>query len=125
MRLAGAVPIAEAAAGVSAVPFTVHAQSARVAVPGTPVGTVLRAWLDAFNSGDSLRPGAYYRQYGPVRLVLPACSAERLTGGFDPIALERTGPRQIEVTLKVRTAARFAYTIITTPPDGSTRADTF
>jgi retinol-binding protein 3 len=125
MRLVRAVLAAVAAAGMSAVPFASHAQPARVVVPDTPAGTVLRAWLDAFNSGDSLRLDAYYRQYEPDRIGPPAVATQRLTGGFDLMTLERTGPRQIETTLKERKAGRFAHAIITTPSDGSTKVVSF
>lgn len=32
---------------------------AQTQIPGTPAGTALAAWLEAFNSGDRTRVGAY------------------------------------------------------------------
>ncbi len=125
MRLAYAVRIVVAAAGIAVVSLSASAQSTQVTVPDTPAGTILRAWLDAFNSGDSTRLDTYYRQYEPGRISPPATGTQRLTGGFDLVALERTGPRQVEVTLKERNNPRFAYGIITTPSDGSTKVGTF
>jgi retinol-binding protein 3 len=121
MRLVKIALIALAAAGISAPSIAAQAQPSRVTVPDTPAGTIFRAWLDAFNSGDSLRLDAYYRQYEPDRIGPSAMATQRLTGGFDLVALERTGPRQIEVTLKERKLARLAYAIFTTPSDGSTK----
>ena len=125
MHFARAVLVAVTAAGISAVPFAAHAQSPEVTVPDMPAGTILRAWLDAFNSGDSLRLDAYYREYEPARIGPPAVGMRQLTGGFDVMAVERTGPRQLEVTLKERSRDGFGYGIITTPADGSTKVGSF
>lgn len=125
MRLTNALFIAIAAAGMSAVPFAAHAQAPAVTVPDTPAGTILRAWLDAVNSGDSLRLEAYYRQYEPDRVAPPAFAMQRQSGGFDLITLERTESRQIEVVLKERKVERFSYAVVTTRPDGSTVVGTF
>jgi len=90
MRLAKAIRIAVAVAATSAAPFVAHAQSSAVTLPGTPAGTILRAWLDAFNSGDSLRLDAYKRQYDPGRLG--ATALRRQTGGvMSPAPLVRLG----------------------------------
>ena len=42
------------------VPLGMHAQSPTL--PDTPVGTVLRVWLDAFASGDTIRILDFYRR---------------------------------------------------------------
>lgn len=89
---------------------TIGAQS-RVApaIPSTPAGRVLRAWLEANNSPDSSRLAAYYRRYQPG---LPA--------GFEPVprdsmrtyellTVERSEPRRIEFTLRERGGSRTAY----------------
>lgn len=125
MRLATTILVALAAAGLSAPPIAAHAQPSPVTVPNAPAGTIVRAWLDAFNSGDSLRLDAYYRQYEPDRIGPSGMPMQRLTGGFDLMGVERTGPRQLEATLKERKSGRFAYAIITTPANGSTKAVSF
>lgn len=56
-----------------------HAQTS-VTLPDTPAGTILRAWLDAFNSGDSLRLDAYHRQYDPGRPAEASANAVRIDG---------------------------------------------
>lgn len=78
------------------------------AVPRTPAGTALRAWLDAFNSGDSTQIAAYFRTYGPERAV----SDERfrqMTGGFDLLTIERSEPRHVEFTVRERKKPMTAY----------------
>ena len=38
---------------------------AQPAIPNTPAGQTLRAWLEAFNSGDRDRIAAYVQKYEP------------------------------------------------------------
>jgi hypothetical protein len=122
MRLATAVLVAVAAAGMSAAPVVVHAQPSALALPSTPAGTILRAWLDAFDSGDSLRLDAFHRQYDPGR---PGGTAlRRRTGGVELIGVERAEPRHIEATLKERSGPRVAIFVLTTPSDGSMKVAT-
>jgi len=47
------------------VPTTTTTQPVVTAIPKTPAGEALRAWLDAFNSGDSALLGAYQRRFEP------------------------------------------------------------
>ena len=42
----------------------VHAESG--AIPATPAGRVLAAWLEAFNSGERARMDNYRQQYEPA-----------------------------------------------------------
>jgi hypothetical protein len=64
--------------------------SANVAVPHTPAGRVLSAFLDAFNSGDRARVTAYLKKYQPKRadLVDHILDVRRDTGGFDLVRIE-------------------------------------
>jgi hypothetical protein len=50
----------------SLAPLAVVAQTP--AIPDTPAGAVLRAWFDAFASGDSIRILDFYRRYQPDRI---------------------------------------------------------
>ena len=122
VRLAKAVVIAVAAAAVSAVPVAAHAQASAVTLPDTPAGTILRAWLDAFNSGDSLRLEAYNGRYNPGRLG--GTALRRQTGGLDLLTVEHTEPRHIEVIVRERSGPRVASVVLTTPSDGSMKVAT-
>lgn len=52
------------ALGLAVAPL--HAQTTRApALPNSPAGRVLHAWLEANNSGDSTRLAAYARRYQP------------------------------------------------------------
>jgi hypothetical protein len=122
MRLARAVHIAVAVASMSAVPFVARAQPSAVTLPATPAGSILGAWLEAFNSGDSLRLDAYNRQYDPGRLG--GTALRRQTGGVDLISVERSEPRHIEVRLRGRNGSRVGLFVLTTPSDGSMKVAT-
>jgi hypothetical protein len=39
--------------------------TAQSTIPETPAGRILRAWLDAFNSGDRAAIEAYIKTYDP------------------------------------------------------------
>jgi retinol-binding protein 3 len=52
-------------------------------IPDTPAGRTLKAFLTAFNSGDSSQIAAYIRTYEPVRTVAELMSLRATTGGFE------------------------------------------
>jgi len=66
------------------------------AIPGTPAGEALRAWIDAFNSADSTRIAAFLRTYESDVPVNNLLAFRRSTGGFDLLSIERSAPRHIE-----------------------------
>ncbi|WP_161966129.1 S41 family peptidase [Steroidobacter cummioxidans] len=80
------------------------AHSEQESIPDTPAGRVLAAWLEAFNSGDQARIGAYQQQYEPTSgLPLDAMMSFRArTGGFDIVAIKKTEPLYIEFLVKER-----------------------
>lgn len=91
----------------------VHAQTPTTpAIPNTPAGRVLRAWLDAFNSADSARMDAYARQYQPDRSVQSDLGFREHTGGFDLLTIERSETRRIEFTVKERKSPTTAYGVL-------------
>jgi retinol-binding protein 3 len=91
---------------------SLRAQTPAPAIPDTPAGRVLRAWLDAFNSGDTARMDAYYRQYQPERSAQSELRFREEVGGFDLLTIERSEPRRLEFTLKERNGPRTAYGVI-------------
>lgn len=70
------------------------------AVPKTPAGDALRAWLDAFNSGDSVRIAAFLRTFAPDRAIGDVLRFRQATGGFALLTIERSEPRHITFTLQ-------------------------
>jgi retinol-binding protein 3 len=87
---------------ISILASPVHAE--QVTIPDTPAGRVVASWLDAFNSGDRARIGAYQQQYEPTsRLPLDAIMAFRAqTGGFDLVGIHKNERLRIEFLVKER-----------------------
>ncbi len=76
--------------------------SADVAIPDTPAGHALSAWLDAFNSGDRQRIQTYYEKYLPAELASSAVEFRGRTGGFELLGIRTSEPLAIEFLVKER-----------------------
>jgi retinol-binding protein 3 len=104
------------AAAIGANAVGAQAPAARAAsaptIPSTPAGSVLRTWLDAFNSGDSARMDAYYRKFQPSVHVQSELPFREQTGGFDLLSIERSEPRHIEFTVKERKSPMVGYGVL-------------
>jgi len=79
-------------------------RSEQQTIPDTPAGRVLTAWLDAFNSGDRARIGAYQQEYEAASAPpLDAVMAFRArTGGFDLVDIYKSEPLRVEFLVKER-----------------------
>jgi hypothetical protein len=60
---------------------------AQVALPDTPAGHTLQAWLDAFNSGDRAKIEAYVKTVDPSQAVDGMVAFRSRTGGFDLLSI--------------------------------------
>src|SRR5688572_20787319 len=78
------------------------AGGAAVAIPDSPIGGMLREWLDAFNNADSVKLANYYRKYQLERNISQQLARARTTGGFELVSIERALPRRIEAVWKER-----------------------
>lgn len=80
------------------------AHSEQETIPDTPAGRVLAAWLEAFNSGDEARIGAYKQQYEPASGpgVNAMMSFRATTGGFELVGIHKSEPLYIEFLVKER-----------------------
>jgi len=82
--------------------------SAAVAMPKTPAGRVLSAFLDAFNSGDRSRVTAYVKRYqadnphGVDVLIDHILEIRREIGGFDLVSVDRAEPFAIDFVVNAR-----------------------
>jgi retinol-binding protein 3 len=74
-----------------------HAQTT---IPETPAGKVLRAWLDAFNSGDRAQIEAYIKAFDPQQSVERMMGFHDQTGGFDLLGIESSEPLLIKFRVK-------------------------
>jgi hypothetical protein len=89
------------------------ARAQDVAVPETPAGRVLSAWLEAFNSGDAGKVSAFQKQYElkPALSVDDVLSFRTRTGGFDLVGIHKSQPYRIEVSVKERASGTRALAI--------------
>jgi hypothetical protein len=60
----------------------------------------LRAWLDAFNSGDRAKITAYHARYDPAGSVDGTIAFARQTGGFELLSAEKNGLLRVEFVVK-------------------------
>lgn len=117
-------PFRTAAIAAFAIASCVNAQT--VTPPNTPAGHVLAAWLEAFNTGDTARMNAYYRQYQPDMSAAQTIGFWREVGGFDLLTIERSDPRHLEFTVKERAPTnRNAYGTIDLAPTDPVRVASF
>ena len=81
---------------------------AQTTVPDTPAGRTLRAWLDAFDSGDRAKLEAYIKTFDPEQSVERMMGFHNQTGGFDLIAIESSEPLLIKFRVKEKASSTVA-----------------
>jgi hypothetical protein len=93
---------------------------ADVGVPGTPAGRTLRAFLDAFNSGNHDRIAAYVKEYDPENNADQLTSFSGETGGFTLLSIVQSKPDKLSFMVRGRGDNLEAYGVLqlsgTTPP---------
>src|SRR5215472_18551010 len=78
------------------------------AIPDTPAGHTLEAWLDAFNSGDRARIQAYLTKYEPTKAVDGTIAFREQTGGFDLLGIDKSERLHVEFRVKEKASATIA-----------------
>src|SRR5947209_13318149 len=73
-----------------------------VTIPDTPAGHTLKAWLDAFNSGDRATEEKYLKTYDPDRSLDDEMRFRGMTGGFLLTQILRSDPERIEFMVRER-----------------------
>jgi hypothetical protein len=81
----------------------------QTSIPDTPAGHTLRAWLDAFNSGDRARIETYVKTVDPKKSVDLYVSFRDKTGGFDLLSIESSEPLQVSFGMKAKTGSLTAF----------------
>ena len=80
--------------------FAVFLASGQPAFPDTPAGRTLKAWFEAFNSGDRARIETYIQKYDPSRPIDNQMNFRNQTGGFDLLSIEKSERTHIEFRVK-------------------------
>jgi hypothetical protein len=95
----------------------VGAQSpAAPSLPNTPAGTVVKAWYDAYGSGDTVRILDFYRRYQPERVAQNTVQFRTQSGGFDIVSIERTEARRMEFLARERKTPQTYYAAVDLSP---------
>jgi hypothetical protein len=81
---------------------------AQTTIPDTPAGKVLRAWLDAFDSGDRGKVEEYIKTFEPQQSVERMLGFHSQTGGFDLLAIESSDPLLIKFRVKEKAGSTIA-----------------
>ena len=93
---------------------------ADVSTPDTPAGRTLRAFLDAFNSGEHDRIAAYVKEYDPENSADELTSFSSQTGGFTLVSIVHSAPDKLSFLVHGRGDNIDAYGALqlasTTPP---------
>jgi len=71
-------------------------------IPAGPAGEVLKAWLDAFNSGDRAQLEAYCKKYDPKQTPDRMLSFRGQTGGFELLQILKSERLHLEFVVKER-----------------------
>jgi hypothetical protein len=79
-----------------------RAWSQSPAIPDTPAGHTLQAWIDAFNSGDRARIQAYAAKYEPTKSADEIVAWRDRTGGYDLLGVDKSDRLHVEFRVKER-----------------------
>ena len=71
-------------------------------IPDGPAGRTLKAWLEAFNSGDQAQMEAYCHKYEPKQSASRMMSFRNMTGGFDLLQILKSERLNVEFLVKER-----------------------
>jgi retinol-binding protein 3 len=83
--------------------------NAQPAIPDTPAGHTLKAWLESFNSGDRASLDAYLQKYDPSKPLDREMQFRGMTGGFDLLQIVKSEPLRLEFLVKGRSDGITAF----------------
>ena len=81
---------------------------AQVRIPYTPAGQTLRAWFDAFNSGDRARVRAFIPRFEPTASVDGTMAFRDTTGRLELLAIDKAERTHIEFRVKQKASSKTA-----------------
>ena len=81
---------------------------AQPAVPDTPAGRTLKAWLEAFNSADRAKIETYVKTVDPSQSADGMMSFRSQTGGFELLSIESSEPTHIRFRVKEKDSSTTA-----------------
>src|SRR5437773_6717136 len=93
----------------------------QTAIPNTPAGRVLRAWVDAYNSGDSARVAMFFVTYSVEDALRGAFAFRKMTGGLDLLSIQVSEPRHLEFMTRFRAGPMVGYGALDVSAAGTSR----
>ncbi|MGA8086161.1 MAG: S41 family peptidase [Terracidiphilus sp.] len=78
------------------------------AIPDTPAGHALAAWLDAFNNGDRGKIEAYIKKYDPSENADGMMGFHNQTGGFNLLSIDSSQPLVIKFHVREKNGTTVA-----------------
>ncbi len=81
---------------------------AQVSIPDTPAGQTLRAWFDAFNTGDRARVEAFIQRFEPTASVSRIMEFRDTTGSLELLAIDKIERTHIEFRVKQKASSKTA-----------------
>jgi hypothetical protein len=113
----GRMPIRRVFFTIVALSLTSIATQAQTpAIPDTPVGKVVRAWYDAYGSGDTLQILDFYRTFHPGRVENGTVQFRLAAGGYDILSIERNEPGHMEFVARERKSPQMFYALVEIEP---------
>jgi hypothetical protein len=88
--------------------FSIGWAYAQVAIPNTPAGQTLGAWLDVFNSGDRTKIEPYVKTVDQSQSADGMISFRNQTGGFELLSIESNEPLHIRFRVKEKNGPTIA-----------------
>lgn len=80
--------------------FSIGYACAQAPIPNTPAGQTLRAWFDAFNSGDRARVETFVEKFEPSVSIDRLMDFRDRTGRLELIAINKIERTHIEFQVK-------------------------
>ena len=80
----------------------------QVRIPDTHAGQALRAWLDAYNSGDRARIETFVQKFEPTLTVDGIMRFRNATGDLELVSVDRIEPTRIEFHVKQVATSKIA-----------------
>ena len=97
----------------------------QINIPDSLAGQTLKAFLDAFNSGDRSKIQAYIQTFEPTRDVDLLMDLRGRTGGFDLLSIDANESLSIKFRVKERASSTLAVGVLRLRDGLPTTIDTF
>ncbi len=81
---------------------------AQTRIPDTPAGQTLRAWFEAYNSGDRARVEAFIQKFAPALDVDGLIHFREATGSLELVSVDKAEPGRIKFHVRQTATSKTA-----------------